>query len=101
MSLIASALFAFCVMFSCRKERLLENVQILYAVMHDFHSVEAAFSLDAVRLALQEHEVPVSAAESVLEAAKSYLSAIEAAVGESNISKYSAAQVCINAFANR
>lgn len=88
-------------MFSCRKERLLENVQILYAVMHDFHSVEAAFALDAVRHALQQHEVPVRAAESILEAAKSYLSAMEAAVGESNISKYSAAQVCINAVANR
>lgn len=70
-----------------------ENVQTLYATMHDFTAVEAAFSHEGVTAALSRQGLPSSMAAGIVSTAKHYLGVVETAVGEENMSKYSAAQV--------
>lgn len=78
---------------SCRADRILNNVHLLYALMHEFVPLEAAFAHTAVAAALAEQEIPAAIPAAVVSVVRHYLKVVETAIGEANTSKYSAAQV--------
>lgn len=69
------------------------NVHLLYALMHDSHTVEPLFAHPAVRVALEHQELSGALGQRVLETTQHYLALLEVKVGANNDSPLTAAQV--------
>lgn len=69
------------------------NVHLLYALMHDSHTVEPLFAHPAVRVALEQQELSGALGQRVLETTQHYLALLEVKVGANNDSPLNAAQV--------
>lgn len=76
-----------------RKERLTQNVHLLYALMHDLDTVEALFEHRAVTVVLAGAGLPADLGSAILGTAKRHLAAVEALGGENHEQNFSAAQV--------
>ena len=76
-----------------RKERVAQNVHLLYALMHDYHTVEALFSHPAVTAMLAASGLPADLGSAILGTTKQHLAAVEALGGENHEHNFSAAQV--------
>ena len=79
--------------FAHRPERVTHNVHLLYALMHDSHTVEPLFAHPAVRAALEQQDLSGTVGLRVLETTQHYLALLEVKVGANNDSPLTAAQV--------
>lgn len=70
-------------------------MHLLYALMHDSHTVEPLFAHPAVSKALQSQDLPGTLGQCGLETVQHYLTLLEAKVGANNDSPLTAAQVCL------
>eukprot|EP01032_Pedospumella_encystans_P013340 gene13339-15366_t len=75
-----------------RPEKVSHNVHLLYALMHDSHTVEPLFAHSAVRAALEQQELSGALGQRVLETTQHYLALLEVKVGANNDSPLTAAQ---------
>jgi hypothetical protein len=71
----------------------LNNVHLLYALMHEFVPLEASFAHASLAAVLAEQEISAAIPSAVVGSVQQYLKVVEASIGEANVSKYSAAQV--------
>ena len=76
-----------------RPQRLRKCVQVLYALLHESHSVEESFVHPAVQTMLGNLLLPSGLVGGIVQTMQHYLAVVESLVSEGNAGKFTATQV--------